>query len=395
MQSEIVLFFDKDKCCGCGACMNACPKQAISMQEDLYGFIYPHINNDMCVKCGICQRVCNFQNKKETHIPECTYAMCAKSERMLKRSASGGAFAVLARKTILDGGIVFGAAFDKEWNVCHIGVENNKDLYKLQGSKYVQSNTDTTYQQVKYYLKKGRKVLYSGTPCQIAGLYGFLGKDDENLLTIDLICHGVPNQRIFKDYLRSLGKVECFTFRDKSLGWGINGLAILKGKSKKVKIWQSASPYLYYFSQGMIYRDSCYQCKYACKHRPADLTLGDYWGIEKQHPDYLRKDGFSTEKGISVVIANTVKGVTALQQCCEAAVMKNSTFEKAAAGNVQLVKPVCKNPKRQEILDLYEQQGWDAVAERFDTTIGFRKYSSVIKSYIPTWCKRILKRKKR
>lgn len=396
-KSAPVLFENKKDCCGCGACMNACLKQAISMQEDQYGFFYPQIDNSLCVKCGACQKVCNYQNKKETHIPEHTYAVCAKSEGTLKRSASGGVFAVLAQKILAMGGVVFGAAFDKTWSVRHIGVESLEELPELQGSKYVQSNTGSTYQQVKHYLKQSRKVLYSGTPCQIAGLYGFLGKDDENLLTVDLICHGVPNQRMFHDYLHSLGTVTDFTFRDKNAGWGKNGSVIIQRNDTSYKkiLWESSQPYLYYFVNSFMHRESCYQCKYTCQHRPADITLGDYWGIEKQHPDYLGKNCFSTKKGISVVIANTAKGLTTLRQCSDALHMKDSTFEKAADGNAQLVRPSVKNPERQEILDLYAQQGWDAVARRFHANIGVRKYSSQIKNMIPSCLKKMMKKYRR
>lgn len=392
MESKIVLFDKKEKCCGCWACMNACPQKAISMQEDEYGFLYPQIDVNLCIQCGICRRVCNFQNKTETNTPMQTFAACAKSESILKNSSSGGVFAALAKTSLASGGVVFGAAFEESWKVSHVGIETIETLHKLQGSKYVQSNIGFTYQQVKGLLKKGKLVLYSGTPCQIAGLYGYLGKDDENLLTVDLICHGVPNQRMFQDYLKSFGEVEDFTFRDKSLGWGENGKVIVKDQKKQQKVWQSASPYLYYFSQGLICRDSCYQCKYTCQHRPADITLGDYWGIEKQHPDYLSKNGFDATKGISVVIANTSKGVKAIQSVAQLMDMKESTFEKAAAGNDQLIRPTVKKPQRQEILELYAQQGWDAVAERFEKIIGFRKYSSEIKAHIPIWCKKILKR---
>lgn len=394
MQPSITLFSNKENCCGCGACANACPKNAISMKEDRYGFVYPEIDTSTCVECGICQKVCSFQYKEEKHEPIAAFAVSAKDQNVLLNSASGGAFAVLAEKIISEGGAAFGAAFDNAWGVCHICVDSIKDLKKLQGSKYVQSSTGDTYQQVKRYLKQERKVLYSGTPCQIAGLYGYLGKDDENLLTVDLICHGVPNQRMFKDYVHSLGNVTGFSFRDKSLGWGINGKAVIKGNKKPHKLWQSASPYLYYFTQGFIYRDSCYQCKYTCKHRPADLTLGDYWGIEKQHPEYLGKNGFDTQKGISVVIANTKKGVLALQNCSEHFDAKESTFEKAAAGNAQLKRPSAKKSQRGEILELYASHGWNAVAERFQKNIGLRRYSSQIKRLLPEKIKKYLKRLK-
>lgn len=395
MQHSVSLFSDKKNCCGCGACKNACPKKAISMKEDAYGFIYPYIDANLCVECGICQKVCSFQHQTVKNEPLAVFAAASKDKDMLRCSASGGAFSAIARIILSQGGIVFGAAFDKDWNVQHIGVETLEKLPRLQGSKYVQSHIGTTYQQVKKCLKEKRKVLFSGTPCQIAGLYGYLGHDDENLFTIDLICHGVPNQKMFQDYVHSLGNVEHFSFRDKSLGWGINGIAVIKGKRKALKLWQSDSPYLYYFSQGVIYRDSCYHCKYACKNRPADITVGDFWGIEKQHPEYLRQHIFHTKDGISVVIANTQKGMKLLNSCIFGLYIKKSDFEKVAAGNAQLVRPsICKS-QRKEILDLYTKYGWNAVEERFYKNIGIRKYSSQLKSILPSGLKALLKRGRR
>lgn len=394
MQSEVILFDKKEKCCGCGACMNVCPQKAISMQEDEFGFIYPQIDTNVCIKCGACKLVCNFQYKTEENAPIQTFAACAKSEVILKKAASGGAFSVLAISILSKGGVVFGAAFDETWRVCHIGIESVEELYRLQGSKYVQSNVDTTYQQVKRLLKEGRTVLYSGTPCQIAGLYGYLGKNDKNLLTVDLICHGVPNQRMFLDYLSTFGTVRTFSFREKSAGWGKNGSVntFTNGKIVKKRLWESAQPYLYYFGNGLIQRESCYQCKYTCQHRSADITVGDYWGIEKQHPDYLGKNGFDTKKGISVIIANTEKGAEAIRGCTQYIDLKESAFEKAAAGNAQLIRPTVKKAQRQELLDLYSKQGWIAVAKRFDSNIGLRRYSSIVKNLLPTKVKDLLKR---
>ncbi len=394
MQPDITLFINTENCCGCGACMNICPKNAICMKTDKYGFVYPEIDVSVCVKCGMCQKVCNFQHKNESNEPLATFAVVSKEPEMILHSASGGAFAALASKTIAEGGVVCGAAFDNEWSVYHVFIERMDELEKLQGSKYVQSAIGNTYKKAKEYLDHGRKVLYSGTPCQIAGLYGYLGKEYDNLLTADLICHGVPNQQMFQEYLRSLGEVEGFTFRDKSLGWGINGKAVVRDKQKPLKLWQSASPYLYYFTQGLIYRDSCYHCKYTCKHRPADITLGDYWGIEKQHPDFLGKEGFDTKKGISVMIANTEKGSTAISGCTDLLEIKESGFDKAAAGNTQLRKPSVKKPQREVILELYASEGWAAVEARFKKNIGFRRYSSQAKNLIPDNVKSILKKLK-
>lgn len=393
MDREIpVLYNEKKDCCACGACLNVCPRQAIHMVEDACGFCYPQIDENLCVKCGRCKQVCAFQNSKVENSPVRVFAGIAKDVSIRKVSASGGIFAAIAKKALEEGYVVFGAVLQTDFVVKHIGIRSVEELWKLQGSKYTQSDIGQTYSEVKESLALGKKVLFSGTPCQIDGLYGYLGRDNENLLTIDIICHGVPSNKMFMDYIKSLGEdISSFVFRDKSIGWGINGNATINGKKKH--IWQSSSPYLYYFTKGWIYRDNCYQCKYTCSHRPADITLGDYWGIEKQHPEYLGKDGWDEAKGISVIIANTSKGEATVNETGYALDLKESTFEKAAEANHQLRLP--SDPgKRDDILRLYNDAGWTAVEKHFKDNIGWRYYSSLIKSFLPNSLKRFIKSKR-
>lgn len=393
MEKEIVLYQEKKDCCACGACMNACPKGAIQMQEDSCGFWYPVINQEKCIKCGLCKKVCTFQNYEESNTPIETFAAISANRTQARKSASGGVFAAIAAKCIKDGGVVFGAAFDEDWRVKHISVQILDELTRLQGSKYVHSWIGDSYRQAERMLKEGQKVVFSGTPCQIAGLKGYLGKEYENLLTVDLICHGVPSQKMFLDYLRTLGseekKIEKFTFRDKDIGWGINGSAQVSGK--RVTIWQSASSYLYYFIRGWLYRENCYHCKYACKNRPADITCGDFWGIEHEHPEYLGKQGWDERQGISVVIANSAKGLDVLHDTTDL-VLKESTFEKAAKDNHQLKAPVSEG-KRSEVLSVYEQQGWEGLEKRYNQKVGICKHSSQLKALLPIGVKRWLKGK--
>lgn len=391
MSTIPVLFTKKEDCCGCGACLNICPKRAITMYEDECGFIYPIIDENKCIRCGQCKTVCAFQNRTETNIPIRCYAAVSKNSIQAEKSASAGIFAAIAENMISHGGIVYGAAFNEDWKVHHIAVKNSNHLCDLQGSKYAHSDTGKTYAEVKEQLKSGCKILYSGTPCQIAGLKGFLGQDYENLLTLDIVCHGVPSNRMLQDYLQLIGeknggKVEQFTFRDKSIGWGMNGSAIINGK--RIKIWQSASSYLYYFTRGWIYRENCYKCKYACKHRPADITIGDFWGIEKQHPELLGKNGWDESKGISLVIVNTNKGKKAFDNTNIE--LKNSSFETMAIKNAQLMKPSDKG-KREEIIAIYKKSNWVELDKRFNKNIGFRKYSSLLKYILPMKLKRYLK----
>lgn len=390
-----VLFKNKNECCACGACLNVCPKEAIKMKEDEYGFLFPQIDQNSCIRCGKCKTVCYFQNEKIINRPLSTFAAVAYDSETVKKSASGGAFAALANYILENNGVVVGAEL-ADFSVQHKCVLEKKDLQKLQGSKYTQSNMGRCYCEVKKYLDDNLIVLFSGTPCQITGLYGYLGKTYDNLFTVDIICHGVPNNRMFKEYINILGKlhsgvVKDFLFRDKNIGWGINGSAKI-GK-RRVKIWQSSSSYLYYFSKGWIYRESCYTCKYASLNRPADLTLGDYWGIEKQHPEYLGKNGWNEKNGISVVIANTQKGIQLLRKVSNKLELRPSTFEKASISNLQLKFP-SRPGRRDEILKIYKDGGWNAMERMFKKNIGLSLYSSQIKSMIPIRLKRLLKAKK-
>lgn len=387
-----VLFSGKDTCCACGACLNICPMDAVSMEEDDCGFRYPKIDESRCVRCGRCKAVCAFQHTDVPNSPVATFAAVARDRELASRSASGGIFAALAKKIAAQGGVVFGAAMEPDFSVCHRACEQDS-LAVLQGSKYTQSDTALTFREAKAALEQGKTVLYSGTPCQIDGLKSFLGRDYTNLLTADIICHGVPNGRMFREYIDSLGKahggaVEHFTFRDKRIGWGENGSAVIGGK--RVKIWQSGASYPYYFSHGDLQRESCYRCPYACSHRPADLTLGDFWGIEKQHPEYLGRGGWDESEGISVVVANTKKGEDFLAVCDDMIDCKPSTFEKAAAGNAQLCRPVAGG-KRDEIMQTYRDGGWDALEKRYESNIGFHKHASRVKSMLPKALKRKLK----
>ena len=393
-----VLFCDKKECCGCGACMNICAHHAISMQEDPYGFLYPHIDSEVCVNCGLCKMVCNYQNHDVEHIPHQAFAAKGKDIQLTRKSTSGGIFASIAKEFIEEGGYVCGASFDNEWNVKHIIISKTVDIYKLQGSKYLQSSIGDCYVEVKELLVKGKNVLFSGTPCQVDGLYGFLRKKYENLITIDIVCHGVPNNRMFHDYLKYLekknnGTISLFAFRDKGLGWGCHGKVVFDTPSGKVekKQWESSTSYIHYFRGGWIYRENCYHCKYACKHRPADITLGDFWGIEKVHSEYLGKGGWNEEEGVSLVLVNTNKGKNIINKYSNVLELRPSTYEKASSWNGNLKHPTRKPVDREFVLESYYLGGWDKVEYLFKT-VGWKRYLTQIKMLLPKGLKRFLKR---
>lgn len=369
---SVTLFDDKKNCCGCGACANICPKQAISMTEDAQGFIYPNVDESKCVECGLCEKACAYQNQMPQNKPINIYAAVNRNQKQLLHSASGGAFSAIASQVLQDGGVVFGATLDFQnghaWPH-HKDIISLDQLPLLQGSKYVHSEIGTTYKSARSYLKAGKTVLFSGTPCQVAGLYGYLGKDFENLITVDVICHGVPNAKMFDDYLqheknRLHADAICgYSFRDKSKGWGMNGRIDLRMKNQAVRheyIPARLNSYNTLFLDGVTYRENCYSCKYAGEIRSADLTIGDYWGIEKEHPELLKSDVYNERNGISCILANTEKGCRvceSLQNLCQT----ESTFEKVSRKNGQLQHPSLKPDNREQVMKIYEHEGYEAV----------------------------------
>ena len=401
-KDKIVLFNTKSKCCGCGACENICPKNAIKMMEDKYGFIYPSIDEDKCIKCTLCNKVCAFQNSIVENSNIASYAVVSKSTN-LKESASGGAFSAIAEEFILNGGYVFGAALERTGdriNVYHTVASDSKELKKLKGSKYVQSEMKDTYIQIKKLLKEGKKVLFSGTPCQCDALKYFVGKNSDNLYTMDIICHGVPNNRLFNDYLLVLEtkfskKVSKFNFRSKENGWGnFNAMIEFHDRTKTI-LSSLQSSYYYLFLSSYIYRQSCYSCKYANSNRITDITIGDYWGIENEHNEFVNKtkNNINIEEGVSCVIINSQKGQELFEKYKTSLSFEISAIDKITKYNKQLLCP-SKEPKgREKLLDMYANKGYSKVENWFLIKIKKRKILNFIKSIIPIKIRRVFKYK--
>lgn len=357
---------DKAKCCGCGACKNVCPVQCIEMIPDEEGFLYPIINENECINCDLCLKSCQYIrqiNIINTFDSPVVYAAKSKDEFKLKKSSSGGVAQVLSDYIIEEHGTVFGAAYDKNMRVEHILIEIKEDVTKLQGSKYVQSDINKTYQEAMKRLATGKKVLFTGTPCQIAGLYYFLGTDYENLYTMDLICYGVPSPKVFAEYIqleqeKHRSKIVDINFRDKSLRWGVSTTKIVF-EDERENITQLSNENKYYriFLSHYATRPACHNCLYTKIKRYADITVGDYWGIAK----------FSTmidcKSGVSKVLINTLKG----QQLFHA-IEQDISFIKMplnTAIRTNLKSPPLENQGRKLFFHDFNTKGFDFSTKKY------------------------------
>ncbi|RDU22002.1 Coenzyme F420 hydrogenase/dehydrogenase, beta subunit C-terminal domain [Anaerosacchariphilus polymeriproducens] len=326
---------DFNKCTGCGACENICPKHAILMQPDKEGFLYPSINEELCVECGKCLKVCPIIDLKEPIEREPTvwagYSLC---EKIRKQSSSGGIFSLLAEKVIEGGGIVCGVELDENFIVRHSCTNNSDEIKKYNGSKYVQSETKDIFKKVKSYLVEGKEVLFSGTPCQVAGLRSYLGKEYESLICVDCICFGVPSPLVFQKYINSLetikGKsIKNINFRSKVNGWTGKKFSFEVTYSDDTSESEIITKNLYHrtFFSGLNARNSCYDCSFKTHIKPGDITLADFWGVEELLPDM--DDG----KGTSLIFLNTQKGEKFLKAIKCRIKYKEITYETAVQYN--------------------------------------------------------------
>ena len=335
-----MLTVDFEKCTGCGACVQRCPKQCISWVQREFGFRYPQIDEESCVNCGLCEKVCPIDKALEAPAAQKAYAAVHKDAEVLAKSTSGGAFTAIAEATFAQGGIVYGAAMLDDMQVKHIRTSGKNDFEGLRSSKYLQSDTGTTYQMVEQDLKQGKIVLYSGTPCQIDGLKNYLGKDYENLFTADIVCHGVGSQAYFDKYMdfcrEKYGQIKALRFRSKEFaGWSCGGGVVVVASSHcliKIPYRDFDNYYYAYFLSGDIYRKPCYTCKYANTKRVGDFSLGDYWGVEALNLS-LR-----TQNGCSLLLVNNQHAMRLLDEI-ESLDREETTIEQAARCNKQLNEP--------------------------------------------------------
>lgn len=350
----MIKVIDLRDCCGCSACVQICPKKCIAFNEDSYGFRYPIVDSGICIDCGLCEKVCPVLNQSESCKPMKVYAAQNQQERVRLNSSSGGVFTLMAEHVVNQGGVVFGAAFDEKWEVEHRYAMTRDGLDQFRGSKYLQSRIGNTYLQARDFLDKGRMVLYSGTSCQISGLKRFLKKDYENLLTIDVVCHGVPSPMVWRSYLKeviSIDKVsdiKTISFRSKSTGWRKYSL-VITGMNKDVSEVSSKNIFMQLFLNNLCLRPSCFQCPSKSGRSGSDVTLADYWGIEDNYPEW------DDDKGTSLILVNTSRGVSIVDRLVSHKV--ETSYEDAVRRNSCIEVSTRYNSLSEEFWTSYKQKG--------------------------------------
>lgn len=373
------LAIDKSKCCACTACKNICPKQAIEMFSDKKGFLYPKIDEDRCIKCGLCEKVCFYNtgyNVLGDHLNKIeTYAIKHKDFNIRMNSRSGGIFTALSDYILDNKGVIYGVGYKENFVVCYKRAETKEERNKFRGSKYVQSELNDIFKQVKNDLEADKWVLFSGTPCHVAGLVKFLGKKKyEKLLLIDIVCHGVPSPKMFSDYINYIekkynDKVNDFDFRDKTFGWNQSVESFKINQNK-----YSQTIYSHLFGSCLGFRESCYNCQFTNLNRPSDITIGDCWGIAKNRPD------IDDNKGVSLVIVNTEKGKFIQENIL-------SNLEYYIIDINDYLQPRLREPnKRNEKVDVfwkdYLNNGFNYIAKKYGTITFWDRVKGKIKRII-------------
>lgn len=319
-----------NECCGCSACANACPVDCLSMKADATGFIYPVVEEDKCIKCNACEKACPALKEKRNIKPDNLakhFVVQNTDNEVLMSSTSGGAFTALAKAVIREDGVVFGAKMDEKYQVTHVAVDNVEDLKYFRSSKYVQSQIGDSYKKAREYLKLKRKVLFSGTPCQISGLISYLGQYDENLITVDVMCRAVPSPKVFQKYVeftqRRFTHIDKLVFRDKALGYSFSTLSVYGEKNGKKIVYRrgkESDEWLRLFFGGYCTRDSCNACKYQSGKRVSDITMWDCFRVYQLAPE------MDNNKGATNIITWTEKGLTLLNQASVDLKMRELTF---------------------------------------------------------------------
>lgn len=369
---------EKDKCCGCEACVQICPKSCITFCEDDEGFCYPEVNIETCINCHLCEKVCPMLNQRDAQYPLETYSGRISDNSILENSSSGGIFSLLAEYTIMQGGVVFGARYDNIWNVVHDYADTLEGIKAFRGSKYAQSKIGKSYILAEEFLKEGKMVLFTGTSCQILGLKTFLRRDYPNLLAVDIVCHGVPSPKIWQAYLKQLNpqglKITSVNLRDKSRGWKRYSYMIKAGDTTLYDDYAANSVYLKGFMSKTFLRPSCYGCPAKNGSAGSDITLADNWGIWEVEPEEF------DNKGMSAILINSEKGKNVISRL--KATLREYPFDVFIKNNPSYMKSA-KFPK-------YRNLFWQKFPQ-----MGFRVIEIINNKMRPSVLKRAIVKLKR
>lgn len=393
---------EKKSCCGCGGCMNVCPKQCITMQADNEGFLYPYINMKSCINCKLCEKVCPVLNSESDNpFKQYAYIVQIKDEKVRKESTSGGAFTAIAQYVLEQGGVVFGAAYDEKFRVIHASATMPQELLKFRNSKYVQSDTGTTFKEVWMYLETGRMVCYSGTPCQIEGLKRYLCKDYENLITVDVVCHAVPSPLIWNKYLQMQQKrfgdnITNIMFRDKHYGYQYSTMTIKGQNGRKLYTYGiDTDPMLRAFFCNICDRPSCYDCRFKKRYRVSDFTIWDCYTVY----DFDKR--LDDDKGTTRVLIHSEKGKKVFEQIKNKISFVQISPNKLTAGVKEMFESVAENTNREQFfteaekltgVELFEKYFPETQKVRLERKIRIASYRAGIYTVMKKFYKKLLKK---
>lgn len=382
----IKLFENKNECCGCTACMNICPQRAIKMEKDEEGFLYPVVDKEKCIECGLCKKVCAFQKgyNVENRLEEVgVYATKNKSDEVRMHSASGGMFYAIAKYVLNKNGVVYGVVFDDWIHAIHVRTDSMDGIKKMMGSKYSQSELGEIYKEVKKDLKNEKLVLFTGTPCQVAGLNKFLQNIDKtNLILVDLVCHGTPSPYLFQDYIKFIEKnkkkkIIGYYHRSKKIAWQQHTENIVYEDGKEDYTSRLSQTWKRLFGTTLFFRPSCYSCKYTNTKRTGDITIGDFWGIEKYNKE------FTDNKGVSLTLVNTIKGQKVFDEISKDLIINNRKIEEAIVKNPQLKQPINIDiDERNKFWNDYKTKGFKYIASKYGGYNNIGKLKNLVKRII-------------
>ena len=388
----MIKIVEKSNCSGCYSCVQICPKNAIDMISDDEGFWYPEVDFIKCVNCGACEKACPIITP---HIPAhdepiAAYAAMHAKDSIRLKSSSGGVFSALATYILNQGGVVFGACFDEDFNVVHKFIESHDELNQLQGSKYVQSKIDNTYRKAEFFLKQEKLVLFSGTPCQVEGLLSYLRKPYNNLITQDLICHGVPSPTVWQKYIKyrqsvlNYEELQKISFRSKITGWKRYSVHFEFKNGMKYQEMHDKDPMMQVFLKNLCLRPSCYNCSFKAKSRRSDITLADFWGMKNILPDW------DDDKGTSLVIIHSDKGHKLFQKITDSITFTEVEPNAAISYNSAMIKSVKLPKKRKAFFNKISSDNFIKVQKKYCKITLLDKAKMIIAKFVGR-LKRLLK----